>query len=328
MTRLKVSAAGCLGWVAAAVAGPINMNWVAPDAAWIVHIDVDAVRGSTIGKFIIANWDKEDEAELAAVKAKIGIDPVHDLKGVTVFGKSRNPEEFVAVVTTTAAVDAAVEKLVEKEHQLTKLTEGTLTLYSWSEHGVERYGYIKPGAKADERIVLAAPDKGRLLAAIRRVDGDVPPVPAAAVLPKPPRAGSMLFVVGTVGENLKPPGDSMILKKVESVRIDAGEANGEIYGEASVTAPTSEDATNMLQMAQGAIAVAKMCAQNDEDLKALVKAGDWLTLSAEDRTVTARVKCSSKQFQEMLESAEPKVKAPESKPQTKEPAKTGEEKKK
>src|ERR1043165_9078392 len=90
MTRLKVSAAGCLGWVAAAVAGPINMNWVAPDAAWIVHIDVDAVRGSTIGKFIIANWDKEDEAELAAVKAKIGIDPVHDLKGVTVFGKSRN----------------------------------------------------------------------------------------------------------------------------------------------------------------------------------------------------------------------------------------------
>lgn len=300
MCRTWMIAGMSMALAGAALAGPLNKRWVAPDAAWVVHIDVEAVRGSTLWSFV--NEHKAgagiDLSGLEEFKAQTGLDPFRDIKGVTVYGAAPGPEECVAVVETTAAVDGALEKLLEKERSLTKGNEGGYTIYTWTEGEQTKYGCVRPGAGPDDRIVLAAPAKERLLAAIRQIES--PAEGKSTALATMPRTGSMLYVSGTGLGKLRDPECSMILQKMEAVRVDVGEAGGDVYAELAVTTPTSEDATNMQQTAQGALALAQMCAAGEESMKPLMNAGKWVSFKSEEKVVTAKVKCTAAQFRELL----------------------------
>src|SRR4051812_25505915 len=251
MCRTWTIAGVSLGLAGLAVAGPLNRKWVAPDAAWVVHVDVEAVRGSTLYSFVNEHRAGLDLSGLEQFKTETGLDPCKDIKGVTVYGSAPGPEECVAVVETTAAIDGALEKLLQREKSLTKSTEDGYTIYKWTEGEQTKYGYIRPGAGPEDRIVLAAPAKDRLLAAIRQIES--PAEGKSAALATMPRTGSMLFVSGAGLGKLRDPECSMILQKMEAVRVDLGEAAGDVYAELAITTPTSEDATNMRQTAEGAI---------------------------------------------------------------------------
>jgi len=303
MTRSLLLACGaCAALSAASLAGPLNKAWVAPDAAWVVHVDMDAMRSSTLGAFITEHRKELELEGLAEFKSETGIDPLADLKGVTVYGSSPTPGDCVAIVTATSAVDAAMAKLAEKEKGLKTITEGSYTLYTWKEHGTERFGYVRPGANPDERLVLAAAEKPRLLEAIKRLEAPGE-APTEGALTATPKAGSVLFVSATAMKGLPDADASMMLQKMRGLRFDCGESAGEVFAELNVTAGSSEDATNLLQAAQGGMAIARMCAGSDPELKELVKASERVKLSSDEKTVRASVKCPSAELKQLLASA-------------------------
>src|SRR5262245_6317869 len=100
---------------ASALAGPLHKSRVAPDAQWLAHIDVEAFVDSQIMQFIKTEGDSIDIDldDLEQMRKEIGLDPLKDVKDITAYGNG-NPENdanFVAVFTTTAAVDQLVEKI-------------------------------------------------------------------------------------------------------------------------------------------------------------------------------------------------------------------------
>jgi hypothetical protein len=305
MVHFKPIFASCLVSTASlSLAGPLERGWVPPEAKWVVHVDLDAVRGSTLFAFVSAHRKDLELDGLDEFKEKTGIDPLEDLKGVTVFGSKSAPQECVAIVTATRAVDGAIAKLVDEQHALERTSEGELTLYTWKEGGAERYGFVRPGLKSDERIVLASADKPRLLEAIRRLDRTGPPAPPeeGGVIAAPPHAGSMLFVSATSVGGLT-PAHSVMLDKMEGVRIDIGETTEHMYGEVTVTMRSTEDASNTLQMLQGAIAFGRMAAQNEPELKDLIKACDLLKLKTDAKAITASMSCTSRELRDLMDAA-------------------------
>jgi hypothetical protein len=301
MTNPLLLACGAAAALTSATfAGPLHKAWVAPDAAWIVHVDMDAMRSSTLGSFVTEHRKDLELEGLDEFKKEVGIDPLADIKGVTVYGSSPTPGECVAIVTATSAIDTALAKLGEKERGLKTISEGAYTLYTWTEHGTERFGYVRPGEKPDERIVIAAVEKPRLLEAIKRLEAPGE-APAQGAIMATPKAGSVLFVSATAMKGL--PDTSMMLQKVQGLRFDCGEASGEVFAELHITAGSSEDATNLLQAAQGGLAIARMCAGSDPDLKDLVKASEKLKLSSDEKTVKASLRCSSSDLKDLLGSA-------------------------
>ena len=57
------------------VAKPLNLDQVADDANWLMHIDFDSARASSIGSFMMDELESKSEAveRMAEVKASYGV---------------------------------------------------------------------------------------------------------------------------------------------------------------------------------------------------------------------------------------------------------------
>jgi hypothetical protein len=302
MNKLSFLAVGLVAIVGGvrAFAGPLNKAWVAPDATWVVHVDVEAARASTLGTFVSEHAAALDLRELDKVRDETGVDPRRDIKGITVYGATQDPADCVAIISATSAVDGLLDKLSAGKHALSRVEEDGRTLYTWQEHGETHYGYLKQG-EGDVRTVIASPSKPRLLAAIGQLETGTQPR-IEGVLKPTPHQGSILFVSGSL-TGLHDSQSSMMLQKAEGVLLDVGEAEGKVYADLAVRTASSEDATNMLQMAQGAMAVARLCGPQDPEMKPLMSALSWIKLSTDGKTVSARLSCTSAQVRDLLAGA-------------------------
>ena len=76
---------GCLvGAVATSFARPLQNNAVITDPAWVLHVDVDALRDTKIGKEILRELDRPDlQAKFALYKLLLSFAPREALHGVT-----------------------------------------------------------------------------------------------------------------------------------------------------------------------------------------------------------------------------------------------------
>src|SRR4051812_18470514 len=93
----------CAGCVCAsgllASAGPLQRADVAADPAWLVHLDCDSLRPTTIGRYVLSEMDKpEAKAKLAAFQSIFSFDLRTQLHGVTLYGATAAPEDGVLVL--------------------------------------------------------------------------------------------------------------------------------------------------------------------------------------------------------------------------------------
>lgn len=282
---------------AAADAGPLNRAWVAKDAQWVVHLDAEAAMGSTAGRFAMANKADLDLSHLDRFKEQTGIDPFSDIKGLTVYGHSADPQSGIAVISTTSAVDGLVERMQAKDKSLQKLTEGKYTLFTWSEHGEPRFGQIRRGQAEGDRVVLVAADKSVLLAGIRVMDGDaaslpVDPKPAAPgqdLMSASPKAGSIFFAIATNLDSAQ----AMPFAKAKGVVVDIGEADAQLFADLTVIPRDSENVTDLMQVMQGAVAMVRMAAAGEPQLAELSKIAQGIAFDSDGKQITASLRYST-----------------------------------
>lgn len=271
-----------------AMAGPLDRSVVAKDATWVVHVDVEAGLGSTVGRFALANRDKLQMADLERVKAETGIDPFGDIKGVTVYGLSCDAHDGVAVIFTTPAVDGLIQKLKGKEKSFDTIKEGPYTIYSWSEQGENRYGLIRPGKGPGDRVVLVAADKARLIEGARIAEGKSPALEkgAAGLLGRSPKGGSIIFAAASQLSGA----EAMPFEKMKGLLLDIGEGEGQMYADLTVEPQQAADANDLLGILQGSMAFVRMAARNDPEMGELAKLADGLSFAAKDGQVTAHLR--------------------------------------
>ena len=122
-----------IGTSGLATAGPLNKDWVAADAQWVIHVDVAALLDSTIGSFLLEHGEQFalDLDDLDDFKRETGLDPRTDLKSVTLYGSGDEPgEDGVIVAVTNDQVDEAIELLLDNDEvPIRKREMGGRTIY-------------------------------------------------------------------------------------------------------------------------------------------------------------------------------------------------------
>ncbi|HLX72288.1 MAG TPA: hypothetical protein VKV04_21935, partial [Verrucomicrobiae bacterium] len=215
---------------ATAFAAPLQRADVPANPAWVVHVDVDAIRPTAVGQFLLGEMAKpESKAKISVLQSLIGVDLTTQLHGLTLYNTGTDTKDGVLIVYA----DFDPEKLsnlaqVAKDPRSAK--HHGITIRSWvdekkSEEGKEKRTY---GAIKGNRVVLGQ-QESTVAAALDVLDGGSSlagsknfPQLGAADSPK---------CIQAAAHHLDLPGNdphAAMLKLAQGMRLDIGEADGKV----------------------------------------------------------------------------------------------------
>ncbi len=277
MRRSMMSAAMLTVCAGSAFAGPLVPERVLPDAKWVLHVDVEAIVNSNIGRMLLnGEMGAKIRAEVSEEMVReMGIDPLKDLRGVTIFGHSEEETQALVLFSATNAIDAPLARLFEIVPNYSAIREGERVVHTWRDEEETVYAYAAPGAAAGERVVLLSGNIDELRRGILRLEVGGAEV-APALKGHTPAPGSFFFVSaeqvpGLIGDDNHA---SAFLRYAQSVVLDVGEHGNELRATARVTASGAEDATTMLHVVQGMMALGRMAASSEPEMQPLLKIAD------------------------------------------------------
>lgn len=261
--------AGVVGLSGAAEAGPLRASRVAPDAQWVVHVDMERLSSSALGTFIRENESIAlDLDEIHGIRHELGLDPFTDIRSVTLSGIDPENEHPMIVLEASSALDNALARLPEAAgEKYHKVENAGRTVHVLEDDGQTWYAYVKQGADAGSRVLFVASSMDELTEGMVRLEVARDAVMPPAVRHGGPDVGSFVYLsVNDLPHEMDDMGPaSMLLKNATSVTVDLGEAGGDLFVRGLIDSVDPAQAQNIVQMAQGLLAMGKAMAPNDPD---------------------------------------------------------------
>ncbi|MDB6059700.1 MAG: hypothetical protein JWO95_3544, partial [Verrucomicrobiales bacterium] len=130
-TRSLLLAFAAVAFVSSSHAGSLQRADVPAEPGWVAHVDLDAVRPTPVGQFILQEMDKpEVQRKFAAFNLIFNFDPRTQLHGMTVYGMTKSPEDGVLMVY--GDFDAGrLTKLAEAAHDYKSTTHNKHVIHNW-----------------------------------------------------------------------------------------------------------------------------------------------------------------------------------------------------
>jgi hypothetical protein len=247
-----VLALGLIAAPADKAASP-QMSAVPPDVQWALHIDMQRLTSSAMFKGLLEeNGPAKIKGKADQFLGKLKIDPMKDLKGITVFGRGNKDED--AVVALKGKFDKAhLLGLIKAEESHQEIPYGKSTIYSWDG---DDFGAIA----ADDLILLSESEAAikAALDALEKGKKDVPAFPfLARVMKESPNAifvAAVNSISGMVGQKGKP----VILSKMRQAGGSISESGENINLKVSIAAESAQVAKDVEQAIRGLIAMANL----------------------------------------------------------------------
>jgi hypothetical protein len=267
-----------------AAAEPASLAVVPADAVWMMHLDMDAARESTVVRRMhdrAMTMHPQLEAMITMAKAMTGMDPRKDVHDVTVYGLDTDKRNAVMVVRAKANRQL-LEKMVEKARDHRTMEHGGRTLHSWTHRGRKGdKGYTVVGAfQADDRMVFArSADAVKMaLDVLDGKRGSYREGPLAGGI----KAGSILVArAAAVDPETKCP----VLRQGRGFRVATGEHDGKSFYRAKLDMKSAEAAGLTEDVVEGFEAVVQLRWADDAQALKLLSglrtetAGDTCTIS-------------------------------------------------
>jgi hypothetical protein len=250
-------------------AAPFESKNIAADAKWVVHVDVDAVRESSVVQkaFETCPLLKNDSGKhFDMIRDKIGVDLRTDLHGITVYGPDTDKTHGVAIVFATVNKKLLLEKAAKAtDHKVTK--HGEVEIHSWTQKCGSQTHPAAGAFYKDDVLVFAGSVQG-VAAAIDVLDGKSPGITdAKSVLGGHVYAGSTVLVRSiAIPAKTRCP----ILKQAESFRIALGEHDGKSFYRAIIHMKSPEAAEQVKSINEGFKALGALRFADDADVMKLV----------------------------------------------------------
>jgi hypothetical protein len=280
------------------VGSPLQKEQVAADAKWLVHLDVDKLRSTAIGDYVI---HQVLDAKLGALTRQFDFDlDWKKVRSLTAYGtgfQSESSFNGVLLINTELdlqkALDAAIGKASpennNKSAPIQKTQEADVTTYSLKD---QMFASFKPG-----RPVIV----GKSLDSIQKAGEVLSKTSANLASTKAfsefPKAQKPFFFMGAVealnlnnelaagshdGDSFNPK--AKILKLADGGRVMLGEDSHQLFLDLSLKAKSADLVTQMQQVIQGMIALASLSQTDNQDLWQLTQsakvstAGNIVTL--------------------------------------------------
>lgn len=228
--RWCLTGAGVVLTAALAHAGPLDRSIVDARAAWVVHIDVEALRQSDAVREMLADPSSPLHQRMAGLKTEFGMDPLADIKSLTSYALVQAPQRTITVLTTIAATDDFVSVLagvptISDVHAIER--RGT-RLIAWTRGGVPAFASIRAVPGKDERQVFLAGTIEELDDAMGvTARGSIEA--AKGIMGSRPSEGSILFAVagGGLGTGaLAAAPSALLFRSANEMMLEIGQSPG------------------------------------------------------------------------------------------------------
>ncbi len=329
MKYLTALTTALLSTISVAWAGAFNPDAVSVEARWVVHLDIEALTSSKLGACLIKGLQSQEENPLTQMEAEIGINSLEDIYSLTAYGTGEPPakgvsievtgedvsvgavargENAVVVAVMSDAIDALIQQLAADEQRYEKISRAGYTIHSWADQGSDArwYLYQQPTENGARRLVLASDNSDALFAGIRVLAGDAPSLADVnrddRQLPQP---GSILFAsVDDIGDLAGQEAASELLKRTKQLVVDLVEHQGMVHLNISAQTDSPEAATTIIQIIQGALAMATLAVDpNDDEAAAFRTLVQNLTFTTEGRRMSLEFQQPAEVLCQLLEAA-------------------------
>ena len=270
---------------ATALGSPLQTEQVSADAKWLVHLDVDRLRSTRVGDYLINQMlDPKVSSLVRQLDFDLDWKQVHSLTAYGTIPQSKSSFDGVLVIKTDldlrklldAVVDKAKSDNDNESARVQKTQEGDNTTYSLKDH---MFASFRPGKPTIVSKSLDSIHKAREV-----LWGTAPNLASTKMFSEFPKPQSPYFLMGAV-DNLKlspEPGEesrdgdglnpkAKILKLAEGGRIVLGEDANQLFADLSLKAKSTELVTQIQQVVQGMIALASLSQPDNQDLQQLAQ---------------------------------------------------------
>lgn len=291
-------------------AGPLDARRVPDNAVWVVHIDVERLKETEMGKFLLEELSKpETEQKIAAARTVFDFDPRKDLQTVTLFGTDlKNPS---AVVLAQGRFDP--ERLITLaggQNNYQRSDYAGLVIHQWDD---EKSGRPMYAAFPAAGWIAAGPEPAALKAALD-VLGERKPSMASRANSFLPKAGNNLPVliaaVSTAGAAM-PDDAPPAVKDARSGALILSELAGEVSLDLAVEFGDAERAAQVRDMVAGFIAMATLNAQENPELAEIAQKAQ---VSLDGSTARLRLRIPATQLRAAAQKAAAEQLAPAAPP--------------
>ena len=277
---------------AAATTGPerapaneLRREYVAADAGMVFHLDADALKTTTLWRFAMDEAGpfgvQHELDELEEFKAEFGLDPLTDVKSVTVYGSSLEQDPSAVLIRVSERLDDALAVLKMQDGYRT-IREGGFELHTFADGGDDVVAFIQE-LRGGDRLVVLSESVEQTIRAARVVRGDAASLAddAGAALRAKPAPGSFLYVEvagGLPGMHEFEPA-SQVFGLAQGIQFDVGEAGGSLFIHAALATGSNENAMDVADMVDGLLALARIA----------LRAEDWAPREATNLLRALRV---------------------------------------
>ncbi len=309
ISRAIATVAICVLASTTALAGPAAPKRICGSAAWAVHVDVEALTESALAAGMVELITGKDSPIPAGNARRIAEcwKKVGTVKSVTLFGPSIEEAEAVVTAELVKYDRREIEKFLGVVEGGVTRAHGKHTLHEFvAKSGRGKRGHRGKGGVDlryvcfyDANTIIAGGDLRRLGQALDLLDGKGKALAADSELAGllTPTKGSVLIAAATgvkdlaaAAEERDPAvGVAVMLKKVQGLRVEIGELEGEAFIAVKGVMATEQDAQNIRKMGEGLLALASLQPQEDKDVAALLQA---IKISGEGKAVGVGVAMS------------------------------------
>ena len=270
-----------------ASAGPLVPKDIGANAKWFGHVNVEAIRSMKLVQDMQAQCPayQRCQAKMAELAKKLGMNPLEDILGATLYSDHYGSQVGVALVYVKKLDREKMLKLLKERHPDSKSSQyGSRTLHTWtaSHHGKKM---DLTGTFASDTLVVIGVDVQQVQAALDVLDGKKPSLaqnaPLIAGIPQTALFSSRGI---DVPEDYRKTTHCPVLHNCKAASAFWTEKAGQITGKYEFTTVSEETAKNFKAIVDGFVAMAQL---RDSDLAAVKKVLDGLKVETKGASFTA-----------------------------------------
>jgi hypothetical protein len=288
---------------APALADRLDPGVVDARARVLVHLDVQALKATTIFQLLREDKAEEIDAAVADFAAETGLNPLEDLRGVTIYALDVSQDRWIALLHTTDRVDAALQEL-RSQPGYSETQAGDKTIHSFANAHDRWYGHLFRAREGEQRLFALAEDSAALLEAVGVVDGERPGLDDAgeALVASQPSPGTVLFV--SAATDLRELADfdpaAELSRLVRGVVFECGESERTFFALARLSSGTPDDALKIQRVIDGGLALASIIAEKTEEAQGLAELVSALDVQRTGTVVTLAFRHGARELYEKL----------------------------
>ncbi|MGC4072050.1 MAG: hypothetical protein QM760_05950 [Nibricoccus sp.] len=301
----------------------LDTRTISADALWVMHLNLNSLRESIVGKELVAQAMVLQAQELKKEKMPVQVDIpklLETIGSITAYGTnlSQDPNLVDGALLFQGTADlrkiaegAVAQATVTTPEQFVELKDMPFEAYSIG--GQLIVGFPK------EPIILLSKSKAQLLAAHKVFRGEAPSLAKATNSPLTGlirnQTGAFVLAASVVPSADFFPKDApqaRILQMAKSASVELGEAEKQTFAHVQLLASSDESADKLMKILQGITAMISLAESTDKYISDFLKS---VTVTREKNIVTLHLAYSSERLVEMGREIQQKERARPRRPQ-------------